>query len=201
MIGRKYDLSIRLVIVGDSGVGKTSYLLRYTSGEFNPDTQPTLGVEFLTKEITVMNRKTQVQLWDTAGQELFRSVTRSYYRGAYGAFLFFDITNRESFTNIERWIYDVQKFAWPNVVLILIGNKKDKEAKREVQTDEALNFAKLHQMPYFETSAKMNLGINEPMDECLNKIVKMMENNEFDLNSNENSETSKVLKEENEGCC
>ena len=201
MIGRKYDLSIRLVVVGDSGVGKTSYLLRYIRGEYDPEMQPTLGVEFLTKEITAMNRKIQVQLWDTAGQELFRSVTRGYYRGSFGAFLFFAITNRESFKNIEQWIYDVQNSARPKVVLILIGNKKDMEAKREVQTEEALNFANLHQMPYFETSAKMNFGINAPMEECINRIIKMIENNEFEIESEENTETPKVLTEEKERCC
>ena len=154
MLGRKFDYSLKVIVVGDSGVGKTCLLVRYIRNLFDEESQPTLGVEFMTKIVTTEKHKIQLQLWDTAGQELFRSVTRGYYRGSAGAFLVFDITNRDTFDNIGRWLQDIKDVARSDVVTLLIGNKSDKADQRQVSTEEAQDFAKKNSMQYFETSAK-----------------------------------------------
>ncbi|KAH0786171.1 small GTP-binding protein [Histomonas meleagridis] len=199
MIGRKFNFSLKIVVVGDSGVGKTCYLLRYVRNQYDPAMQPTLGVEFLTKIIETSQNKIQLQLWDTAGQELFRSVTKGYYRGSSGAFLVFDITKQDSFKNIERWLFDVKEVARPDVVTILIGNKSDLEEKRKVTREEAEAFAKLHQMPYFETSAKEGDNIDEPMKKCVEMIEKYVTEGVYDPTPE--SEVSQVLHTEPDDSC
>ena len=172
MLGRKFDYSLKIVVVGDSGVGKTCLLIRFVRDIFDEECQPTLGVEFLTKIVQTEQHKIQLQLWDTAGQELFRSVTRGYYRGSAGALLVFDLTNRDSFENIERWLSDIRSVARADVVTLLIGNKADLADKRQVSTEEAEAFAQAHSMQYFETSAKTGANIKTAMDACVAVIEK-----------------------------
>lgn len=169
MIGRKFDYSLKIVVVGDSGVGKTCFLIRYVQDNFEEDTQPTLGVEFLSKIVQSETHRIQLQLWDTAGQEVFRSVTKGYYRGSAGALIIFDLTNRDSFTNVERWLRDVKDVAL-DVVPVLIGNKSDLVDKRQIKTEEAQAFADLHDMEYFETSAKIDESVSKAVEACVAKI-------------------------------
>lgn len=172
MLGRKFDYSLKIVVVGDSGVGKTCLLIRFVRDIFDEECQPTLGVEFLTKIVQTEQHRIQLQLWDTAGQELFRSVTRGYYRGSAGALLVFDLTNRDSFDNITSWLTDIRNVARADVVTLLIGNKADLADKRQVSTEEAEAFAKEKGMQYFETSAKTGANIQTAVDACVAVIEK-----------------------------
>ncbi|KAK8890953.1 hypothetical protein M9Y10_028154 [Tritrichomonas musculus] len=173
MLGHKFDYSLKIVVVGDSGVGKTCLLLRFVHDQWEGDTQPTLGVEFLTKVVeTEDEHHIQLQLWDTAGQELFRSVTRGYYRGAAGALIVFDLTSRDSFNSVERWYQDLKEIASSDVVTALIGNKNDLEDKRDVTYEEAKQYADEHGMKYFETSAKTGDSVPAAVTETVMQIEK-----------------------------
>jgi small GTP-binding protein len=181
MIAHRFDFTLKIIIIGDSGVGKTSILLRYVRGVFDPETQMTLGVEFMTKTIEAKNHRIQLQLWDTSGHELFRSVTRAYFRGSAGAFLVFDISNRDSFDHIDRSFHDVKELARSDVVAVLMGNKSDKADEREVTREEAEQFAKERQMKYFETSAKTGSHVGEAVIACVEVIEKYIADGVYDV--------------------
>ena len=180
MIGRKFDYSLKVVVVGDGSVGKTCLLIKYVRDSFEENHTPTLGVEFLSKIITTEKHRIQLQLWDTAGQELFRSVTRGYYRGSAGALLLFDLTNLDSFEHITQWLKDIKDLARPDVATLLLGNKLDiveeEPEKRKVSRERAEKFAEENGMLYFETSAKTGEGILEAMNSCVAAIEKNVEN-------------------------
>jgi small GTP-binding protein len=181
MIGRRFDFSLKIVVVGDSGVGKTCLLLKYIRDVFDPDTQTTLGVEFMTKIVDTEKHRIQLQLWDTAGQELFRSVTRGYYRGAAGAFVCFDLTQRDTFDHVARWLRDVKEVARSDVVAVLIGNKVDLADKRDVTKEEAQSFAAANKMLYFETSAKTGEQLNESVDGIVEKIESLVADGVYEV--------------------
>jgi len=130
------DMIFKVVLVGDSGVGKSNILSRYLTDEFNLDSKSTVGVEFGAKKIKVNNMTIKAQIWDTAGQERYKSITNAYYKGAKGALLVYDITNKESFTNTTKWISELKLNGDKDVTIILIGNKCDLEDKREVPKEE-----------------------------------------------------------------
>jgi Ras-related protein Rab-2A len=122
-----YAYLFKYIIVGDTGVGKSCALLQFTDERFQPVHDLTIGVEFGAKMITIENRQIKLQIWDTAGQESFRSITRSYYRGAASALLMYDITRRETFNHLTRWLEEINKNSNSNIVIMLIGNKSDLE--------------------------------------------------------------------------
>ena len=124
MADEVYDSIFKIVLVGDSGVGKSNILLRYVKNEFNHDTKATVGVEFGSKNFVIDNIKIRLQIWDTAGQERFRSLTSAYYKGSKGAIITYDITNESTFASIDKWITELRKNTDDNIRLILVGNKK-----------------------------------------------------------------------------
>jgi small GTP-binding protein len=150
MLGCKFDYSLNVIVVGDSGVSKTCFLIRFVRDQFNDETQPTLGVEFLTKIIRTQRHRIQLQLWDTVGQELFRSVTRGDYRGSVGSLVVFDLTSHDSFASVGRWLQDISEVAHTDVV----RNKADLIDTRVVAAEEAQSFASALNIQSFETSAK-----------------------------------------------
>jgi Ras-related protein Rab-11A len=131
-----YDLIFKVVLIGDSGVGKSNILTRYLKDEFSLNTKTTVGVEFGTKQIAVDDIKIKAQIWDTAGQERYRSITNAYYKGSKGALLVYDITKRNTFENVDRWLEEFKKNCDPDISIILIGNKCDLENDREVTVEE-----------------------------------------------------------------
>ena len=139
---QKYDFLFKIVMIGDHGVGKTQLITRYTKNEFNMHSSTTIGVEFTTRSQTIDGKLIGAQLWDTAGEEKYKSLTSIYYKGAVGALLVYDITRRETFDRIcTQWLSELKTFSDINIVAILIGNKCDLKEKRQVQTDEATTFA------------------------------------------------------------
>ena len=171
-----YNMLFKIVLVGDSSVGKTNLFLRYIKNEFDPQTKATIGVEFGTKIIKINNYNIKIQIWDTAGQERYKSITNAYYKGAQGAFLVYDITNKSSFLNIDKWIRDLKNNGDEKIVLFLIGNKNDLNDDRVIDTNEGKNKAKENKMFFLETSAKNNDNVNKAFDEIINNIFDVYKN-------------------------
>lgn len=156
-----YDMIFKIVIVGDSGVGKTGLLTRYLRNEFTEDSKATVGVEFGGKKLEIKGSKVKAQIWDTAGQERYRSVTNAYYKGAKGAIIVYDITNRFSFDNIERWMKEVKVMGAQDMVLMIVGNKSDVSESRAVETSEGEALAETNGIGFFETSAKKSTNVEK----------------------------------------
>lgn len=200
MLGKNYDYSVKTIVVGDSGVGKTCILFRFVRDTFQEDTPSTLGVEFVSKIIDTKKQRIELQLWDTAGQELFRAVTRSYYRGSVGAFIVYDITNRDSFINVRHWLTDVRSSDRSDIVCILIGNKSDLN-NREVSTEEGQKLADDYNMTFFETSAKTGEGVEAAMISCLIQIEKLIDEGKLDKRPLPESYLTNEASEKKNGCC
>ena len=149
------------MLIGDSGVGKSSLLLRFTSDLFSDSYSCTIGIDFKVKTIELNGKKIKLQIWDTAGQERFRTITASYYRGAQGIIIVYDITNKLSFNNIGQWLKDIERYASDNVQKILVGNKSDLIEQREVSIDSAQEFAERLGVPVLESSAKGAIHVDE----------------------------------------
>lgn len=147
-----YAYLFKYIIIGDTGVGKSCLLLQFTDKRFQQVHDLTIGVEFGARMITIDNKQVKLQIWDTAGQESFRSITRSYYRGAAGALLVYDITRRETFNHLTSWLDDARQHSNSNMTIMLIGNKSDLEHRRAVSVEEGQQFANEHQLIFLETS-------------------------------------------------
>jgi len=156
-----YKFLFKYIIVGDTGVGKSCLLLQFSDRKFKTKHELTLGVEFGSRIVNIDNNQVKLQIWDTAGQEKFRAITRSYYRGADGALLVYDITRRETFDNLQTWLDECMKFAKSDIVVIVVGNKTDLETQRQVTTEEGAEFAKKHGLFFLETSAKTSDNVDE----------------------------------------
>ena len=177
MSEEEYDIIFKLVLIGDSGVGKTNILSRYVRDEFSIETKSTVGVEFGSKIIKLNNINIKVQIWDTAGQERYRSITNAYYKGAKGAFIVYDIANKKTFDDIEKWISDLKTNSDENLSIILIGNKTDLNDKREVTIEEGKNKAELYKFAFIETSAFNGNNIEKAFNELITDVYK--KNHEF----------------------
>ena len=130
-----YDLLFKLILIGDSAVGKSNILLKYLKNEFDQNSRATVGVEFGTKNVLINGKKVKIQIWDTAGQERYRSITSAYYKGAKGAFIVYDITKKSTFDNIDKWISDLKLNGDQNICIVILGNKSDLIDSREVSKD------------------------------------------------------------------
>ena len=168
---QKIKLSLKILLIGDSQVGKTSLLLKYTEHVFPEEHIATIGVEYKDKFIVKDNYNIRLQIWDTAGQERFHSITKNIYRNANGVLFVYDITNQESFNNIKNWIKDLQNVG-NDIKGVIIGNKLDLEQKRDVSKEDLEVLGKKNQMPFLETSAKQNINVNEGFDLLVNELLK-----------------------------
>ncbi|KAK3036912.1 hypothetical protein RJ639_030877 [Escallonia herrerae] len=147
------DYLFKIVLIGDSAVGKSNLLARFARDEFYPNSKSTIGVEFQTQKMEINGKEVKAQIWDTAGQERFRAVTSAYYRGAVGALLVYDISRRQTFDSIGRWLSELHTYSDMNVVTILVGNKSDLKDAREVSTAEGKTLAEAQGLFFMETSA------------------------------------------------
>jgi len=193
-----FDILFKLLLIGDSGVGKSCILVRFVDNTFEEDQVCTIGVDFKVKMMEVQDKKINLTIWDTAGQEKFRSLTSSYYRGTNGIILVYDVTNRESFDNIEMWIGEVNMYT-SNItpVKLLVGNKIDKE-DREVSREEGENLAKEKGMVFIETSAKTKVGIQQAFEEIVQKII---DEKGFEVYENKDSIQVPDPPKQNNPCC
>ncbi|KAJ8908810.1 hypothetical protein NDN08_005514 [Rhodosorus marinus] len=165
-----YDYLYKIVLVGDSGVGKSNLLTRFTKNEFNYDSRTTIGVEFATSIIKVEEKAIKAQIWDTAGQERYRAITKAYYRGAFGALILYDISKKATFESVERWLKELKENSDNDMVIMLVGNKSDLTNQRQVRTDEGKAFASAHGLNFIETSALDASNVNEAFTEILTEI-------------------------------
>jgi len=156
-----YEYFLKIIVVGDSSVGKSCLLLRYSDKKYRMSHEVTVGVEFGSRIVEREGIRFKTHVWDTAGQETFRSVTRAYYRTAAVALMVFDVTRRRTFEHVRQWATDVQSYAAPNVVLALVANKTDLQEERDVSREEAETFAAELGALYFETSAKDASGVDD----------------------------------------
>jgi Ras-related protein Rab-4B len=163
--------SIKIVVVGASGAGKTALLHRLLGDDFSPEFASTIGVEFISYRCEIDGIQTKLQIWDTAGQERFKSVTRSYLRGALGALLVFDLTNRISFESVSDWLHELEELSHPNSVVLLVGNKFDLVEKREIVRSECNEFADNHRLDFIETSALTGMNVREAFLRVAHEII------------------------------
>ena len=203
-----YDMIFKIVLIGDTSVGKTNMLSRYISNEYNPNSQSTIGVELSTKNYIFDNNEVKVQIWDTAGQEKYRSITSSYYKGAQGCLLVYDITRKETFDNIDKWFSELKNSSNSDITAILIGNKCDLSNERKVTTEEAQKKAKLLNMAFMETSALDGSNIDKAFSELVSNVYqknKQNFNNEIKViledKGEEINQQGTEEKKKNSNCC
>lgn len=170
----EYDYLYKVVLIGDSGVGKSNLLSRFTKNEFNLETKSTIGVEFATRSIQTEGKTIKAQIWDTAGQERYRAITSAYYRGAVGALLVYDIAKYQTFKNVERWLAELRENADRNIVIMLVGNKSDLRHLREVPTEEAKSFSEKNKLSFIETSALDSTNVELAFQNILTEIYHIM---------------------------
>ena len=186
----EFDIIFKIVLIGDSGVGKTNLLGRYLKKEYKEETKATVGVEFGEKKYELNGLKIKAQIWDTAGQERYKAITSMYYKGAKGALIVFDLSSKNTFQNVEKWYNEIKKTADPNINLILIGNKSDLKDKRQISTEEGENKAKEMNVAYLETSALNCDNVDKAFDALIeaisNKMKKEMEAEEEENDDNNN---------------
>ncbi|XP_031561626.1 ras-related protein Rab-10-like [Actinia tenebrosa] len=161
-MAKKFDLFFKLLLIGDSGVGKTCIIFRFADNTFNPSFISTIGIDFKIKTLEIGGKKIKLQIWDTAGQERFHTITTAYYRGAMGIILVYDVTSEKSFSNISKWLKKIEDHANEDVKRMLIGNKCDvPPEKRVISTERGEQLASYHSITFMETSALSNINIEK----------------------------------------
>ena len=206
-----YNYLLKFIIIGDAAVGKSNLLVRYTSGQFKEEYQLTIGVEFGSNNVIIGDNTYRIQIWDTAGQENFRSITRSYYKNTACAIIVYEISNKKSFENISSWIEECKNTAPKSILMVLVGNKCDLEDNREVTEEEGREFAEKNGMIFFETSAKTGKNVEELFKESVKVIDQKIKENYYDLENDScgikkgNEEINVVLEtnleKDKKGCC
>eukprot|EP00834_Sanchytrium_tribonematis_P006477 NODE_480_length_6952_cov_0.771487.p4 type:complete len:199 gc:universal NODE_480_length_6952_cov_0.771487:4322-3726(-) len=172
----EYDYLFKVVLIGDSGVGKSNLLSRFTRNEFNMESKSTIGVEFATRSIQVDGKTIKAQIWDTAGQERYRAITSAYYRGAVGALLVYDIAKHNTYENVNRWLKELRDHADNNIVIMLVGNKSDLRHLRAVPTEEAKQYATDNNTMFIETSALDSTNVEQAFQKILTGIFYLYRN-------------------------
>ena len=170
--GGGYDMIFKIVLIGDTSVGKTNILSKYLSNEFDPDSKATVGVEFGTKNFKIENNIVKVQIWDTAGQERYRSITNAYYKGAKGSLLVYDITNPKSFENLDKWLSDLKTNGDEKIYIVLLGNKSDLESERKITLEQGKEKAEFYKLAFMETSALNGNNIEKAFNELITDVYK-----------------------------
>ncbi|OQS03284.1 Rab8 family GTPase [Thraustotheca clavata] len=201
----KYDLLVKLLLIGDSGVGKSCLLMRYSDDSFTSSFITTIGIDFKVKTIDVDGKRVKLQIWDTAGQERFRTITTAYYRGAMGILLVYDVTDDHSFQNVRNWMRQIQQHASPNVNKILIGNKCDVDpSERVVTKQQGEELAAEYGVQFFETSAKSNLNVEEAFRSIAVDVQKRLaecESDRLDVANERKIKLDDHSDRASEGCC
>lgn len=170
----------KCIIIGDTGVGKSCLLLRYQKDQFSPTHDLTVGVEFGSKNTVIDGNQIKLQIWDTAGQESFRSITRSYYRGACCALLIYDITRYDTFRHCVRWLDEIRSNGNADSVVMLIGNKSDMHERRTVSYEEGKEFSERHGLIFIETSAKSGERVEEAFNQMVSEVYDYVRSGKFD---------------------
>ncbi|KAL5232171.1 hypothetical protein ABZP36_030947 [Zizania latifolia] len=190
-VDHEYSYLFKMVLIGDSGVGKSNILSRFTRNHFSLDSKSTIGVEFATKSLQMEGKTIKAQIWDTAGQERYRAITSAYYRGAVGALLVYDITKRPSFDNVHRWLRELRDHADSSIVIMMVGNKSDLIHLRAVSEDEGKALAEKEGLFFLETSAMEAVNVEEAFQTIISEVYGIV--NKKALAAKEASATSAPL--------
>ena len=202
---QNYEFIFKVLLLGNSNVGKSSLFLRFVDDIWNDTFVPTIGVDFKIKTFEIDSKKIKMQIWDTAGQERFKNIIASYYRGAHGILLLYDVTDKDSFKNLSNWLIEIEKNASKNVLRVLIGNKCDLEEKRVISINQGKEFADTYGLKFIETSAKKNLNVTEAFEtlgrelmaaSSEKKIVQQKQNKKISVAKAQDLDTNKKR-----GCC
>ena len=193
----EYEMMIKVILIGDSGVGKTNIMSKFLKNQFLEDSKATVGVEFGSKLFIQQGHKIKAQIWDTAGQEKYKAITSAYYKGSKGALVIYDITQKETFANIEKWINDLKCKGDPKITIIIIGNKNDLEEKRQISKEQGEEKAKSFGCAFLETSAFSGDNIEKAFEMMVKEIYDKFTSDiggddEEELDSNEKGEDLKL---------
>lgn len=189
---KDYNYLFKILIIGDTHVGKSNLLIRFAENQFHDSFQPTIGVDFKIKSVIYEGVPIKLQLWDTAGQERFRNITNSYYKGAHGILIVYDITSHNSFQNVDLWLEEAEKHGAGSLAKILIGNKSDLEENRQVEKEEANRKAQDNNLAFMETSAKDGINVENAFLSMIKEIKEGLEKGA--INPNNNSQITNNLK-------
>ena len=202
---KEYEFIFKVLLLGNSNVGKSSLFLRFVDDIWNDTFVPTIGVDFKIKTLEIDQKKIKMQIWDTAGQERFKNIIASYYRGAHGILLIYDVTEKDSFKNLSNWLIEIEKNANKNVLKVLIGNKTDLEEKRVISYNQGKEFADMYGLKYIETSAKKNMNVREAFETLGREIMTAnIDKTMFKQKQNKKITVSKAQDlniEKKDGCC
>ncbi|XP_070822196.1 ras-related protein Rab-25b [Chaetodon auriga] len=199
-----YNFVFKVVLIGESGVGKSNLLSRFTKNEFSHDSRTTIGVEFSTRTVQLNGFTIKAQIWDTAGLERYRAITSAYYRGAVGALLVYDISKHHTYESVERWLKELYDHADPHIVVMLVGNKTDLESERSVPTEEAQDFAEKNSLLFLETSALESTNVEAAFNNVLAEIQRKVSSKEVvrgSISAVSLNSSKAENKEEQKPCC
>jgi Ras-related protein Rab-11A len=205
----KEQYRFKIIIVGDSGVGKTNLLKRFVQNTYDEDTKATVGVEFFSNSYYINDKLIKIELWDTAGQERYKSITSAYYRGASGAIIVYDVTSKSSFKNVDKWFHEILEYASKNIKILMIGNKTDLKENIEISTEMSKDKGIELSIPVMETSAKNASNVKKAFYLLIKEIyqIYMGNINEENLNDSNNNNYNNILdsgieiKKKKKGCC
>ena len=186
----------KILLLGDSSVGKTCFLMRYTDNTFQDIHMSTIGLDYKLKNVQLENGKmVKIQVWDTAGQDRFRSITKNYYKGAHGIILIYDVTEQKSFDNVKNWMAQIKEEVSERVSIVLVGNKIDDEDNRKISTEQGESMAKDYEIMFFECSTKTGQNIDEIFNNLVKKVVENFSK------SSDSGQKLKNKKKKGKGCC
>jgi len=200
MAEKKYkkDILYKILLLGDWSVGKTCFLMRYTDNTFTDIHLSTIGIDYKLKNVTLENGETiKVQIWDTAGQDRYKSITKSYIKGAHGIILIYDVTKRRTFEGIQNWVKQIKEQVSSRVCVALVANKIDEKEKREVTEQEGIRLGKDIGYHFYEASAKESINI----DECFDNLIKQININYANISGNSGAKLDNNKKNDSKGCC
>ena len=206
MSEEEYEMMVKVILIGDSAVGKTNIMSKYLKNQFMEDSKATVGVEFGSKLFNINGHNIKAQIWDTAGQEKYKAITGAYYKGSKGAFVVYDITKKDTFDSVDKWIHDLKSTGDPKMTIMIIGNKLDLEHKREVLKEQGEEKARSFGCAFLETSAFSGDNIEKGFEMMISEIFKKYGNDSIeddDFGTVERGEDIKLEKKENKkkGCC